>query len=190
MKGYNYDELYGYANALKDRLINSGKGRIKDVYLLGESNNGFMFNSRKKVYRNWLKMDKYYLTKTRSDVGFAYGEARKYSRSSSPFQTAYINGTMTPVSVKSQQSDKYDYWNFVNAPLKTHSGVSVKMKDFSTISREVTDNTISREDQQYVINVGYDFIGNYELGQDNPRQEYSRNNRHASAWLYCSESVI
>jgi multidrug efflux pump subunit AcrB len=165
MKGYNYDELYGYANALKARLINSGKGRIKDVYLLGVSNNGFIFNSRKKVYRNWLSMDKYYLTKTRSDVGFAYGEARKYSRSSSPFQTVYVNGTMTPVSVKSQQSDKYDYWNFVNTPLKTHSGVSVKMKDFSTISREVTDNTISREDQQYVINVGYDFIGNYELGR-------------------------
>jgi multidrug efflux pump subunit AcrB len=39
------------------------------------------------------------------------------------------------------------------------------MKDFSTVTREVTDNTISREDQQYVITVGYDFIGNYELGK-------------------------
>ena len=33
------------------------------------------------------------------------------------------------------------------------------------MTREVTDNTISREDQQYVITVGYDFIGNYELGR-------------------------
>jgi multidrug efflux pump subunit AcrB len=72
---------------------------------------------------------------------------------------------MAPVSVKSLQSDEYDYWSFVNAPLKTHSGLSVKMKDFSTVTREVTDNTISREDQQYVITVGYDFIGNYELGK-------------------------
>ena len=39
------------------------------------------------------------------------------------------------------------------------------MKDFSSVSREVSDNTIRREDQQYVITVGYDFIGNYELGQ-------------------------
>lgn len=165
MKGYNYDELYVYANALKDRLINSGKGRIKEVFLLGGGQDEYMYGGKKKKYRNRLEMDKFYLTQTGSDVSLAYGEARRYSRSTSPFQTAYVNGNMTPVSVRSLQSDKYDYWNFVNAPLKTHSGVSVKMKDFSTVSREVTDNTISREDQQYVITVGYDFIGNYELGK-------------------------
>jgi multidrug efflux pump subunit AcrB len=33
------------------------------------------------------------------------------------------------------------------------------------VSREISDNTIRREDQQYVITVGYDFIGNYELGK-------------------------
>jgi len=165
MKGYNYDELNGYANALKERLIISGKGRIKEVFLLGGSNDGYMFGSKKKSYRNKLEMDKYWLTKSSSDVAFAYGEARKYSRGSSPFQTAYINGSMVPVSVKSVQSDKYDYWNFINAPMKTHTGLAVKMKDFSKITREVTDNTISREDQQYVISVGYDFIGNYELGK-------------------------
>jgi len=166
MKGYNYDELYGYSNALKDRLIASGKGRIKEVFLLGGSNSGLMFGGgNKKSYRNRLEMDKYYLTESSSDVALAYSEARRFSRGSSPFQTAYINGSMTPVSVKSLQSDQYDYWSFINAPLRTHSGLSVKMKDFSTVTREVTDNTISREDQQYVISVGYDFIGNYELGK-------------------------
>lgn len=166
MKGYNYDELYGYSSALKERLIASGKGRIKEVFLLGGSNNGYLFGGgTKKSYRNRLEMDKYYLTESSSDVAYAYSEARRYSRGSSPFQTAYINGVMAPVSVKSLQSDEYDYWSFKNAPLKTHSGLSVKMKDFSKVSREVTDNTISREDQQYVISVGYDFIGNYELGK-------------------------
>ena len=72
---------------------------------------------------------------------------------------------MAPVSVRSLQADEYDYWNFINTPVRTHSDKSVKMKDFSTVTREVTDNTISREDQQYVITVGYDFIGNYELGR-------------------------
>jgi predicted RND superfamily exporter protein len=166
MKGYNYDELYGYSNALKERLIASGKGRIKEVFLLGRPTEGFIINmGSKKSYRNRLEMDKYYLTESSSDVAFAYNEARRFSRGSSPFQTAYINGFIAPVSVKSLQSDEYDYWSFVNAPLKTHSGLSVKMKDFSTVTREVTDNTIIREDQQYLITVGYDFIGNYELGK-------------------------
>ncbi|MCE5345655.1 MAG: efflux RND transporter permease subunit [Bacteroidales bacterium] len=166
MKGYNYDELYGYANSLKERLIKSGKGRIKEVFLLGGTASGYMFGrANKKSYRNRLEMDKYYLTESNSDVDLAYSEARKFSKGSTPFQTAYINGFLAPVSVKSLQSDQYDYWSFTNAPLKTHSGLSVKMKDFSTVTREVTDNTISREDQQYVITVGYDFIGNYELGK-------------------------
>ncbi|TAL60316.1 MAG: efflux RND transporter permease subunit [Bacteroidetes bacterium] len=166
MKGYNYDELYAYSAALKERLINSGKGRIKEVFLLGGNNGGYMFGgSKKKSYRNRLEMDKYYLTESSSDVVLAYSETRRFSRGSSPFQTAYINGFMAPVSVKSLQSDQYDYWSFINAPLKTYSGLSIKMKDFSTVTREVTDNTISREDQQYVISVGYDFIGNFELGK-------------------------
>jgi multidrug efflux pump subunit AcrB len=49
--------------------------------------------------------------------------------------------------------------------MKTPEGYHVKLKDFSTLSREVSDNTISREDQQYLITVGYDFIGNHELGR-------------------------
>jgi multidrug efflux pump subunit AcrB len=180
MKGYNYDELYGYANSLKDRLINSGKGRIKEVFLLGVNTNGyFIGGGNKKAYRNRLEMDKYYLTESSSDITLAFGEARKYSRGSSLFQTAYINGFMAPVSIKSLQSDKYDNWSIINAPLKTHSGLFVKMKDFSTVSREVTDNTISREDQQYVITVGYDFIGNYELG----RMILDRNIDETSAML-------
>jgi multidrug efflux pump subunit AcrB len=166
MKGYNYDELYGYANALKDRLIASGKGRIKEVFLLGAGSNGMMIGGgNRKVYRNRLDMDKYYLTESSSDVRLAYGEAQRYSRGSSPFQSVYVNGSEDPVSVKSLQSDNYDYWSFINAPLITHSGLFVKMKDFSTVTREVTDNTISREDQQYIITVGFDFIGNSELGR-------------------------
>ena len=39
------------------------------------------------------------------------------------------------------------------------------MKDFSKVNKEITDNIISREDQQYVIFVTYDFIGNAELGR-------------------------
>jgi multidrug efflux pump subunit AcrB len=72
---------------------------------------------------------------------------------------------MAPVNIRSLQSQKYDYWSLNNSPLKTVSGQYIKLKDFSSVSREVSNNTISREDQQYIITVGYDFIGNYELGR-------------------------
>ena len=162
MKGYNYDELYSYSNALKERLINSSNGRIKEVYLVG--GNYSTMGSTRISYRNRLEMDKYRLSESSSDVAFAYNEAQMYSRSSSPFKSVYVNGSMTPVSIKSLQSDEYDYWSFINAPLETNGGLYVKMKDFSTVTREVTDNSIGREDQQYIITVAFNFVGNYELG--------------------------
>jgi len=179
MKGYNYDALYEYAEGLKGRLINSGKGRIKEVYLLGNYSSGYLMGSSKKVYRNRLGFDKYFLAERGSDVAFAYNESRRYSRSTSSLQTAFINGVLAPIDIKSLQSDEYDYWSFRNVPLKTRTGESVKMKDFSSVAREVTDNTISREDQQYVVTVGYDFIGNYELG----RMILDRNIDETSAML-------
>jgi len=69
------------------------------------------------------------------------------------------------VNIRSRQSELYDYWILNNTPLKTSSGQFVKLKDFSSVTREVSDNTIRREDQQYVITVGYDFVGNAELGR-------------------------
>ncbi len=164
MKGYNYDELYRYSDELRSRLIASGKGRIKEVFLLGATPNGF-FGGTKKVYRNMLGMDKFYLAENNTGVSVTYGEAGKYSKGATSLQSAYINGVNAPVSLRSLQSGTYDYWSVNNEPISTAAGGFVKLKDFATLTREVSDNTISREDQQYLITVGYDFIGNYELGR-------------------------
>ncbi len=166
MKGYNYDELYSCCEALRDRLVESGKGRIKEVYLLGENYGGFFTGmNNRKVYRNRLEMDKFYLAGSNSGVARAFNETGIYSRSTASSMSAYINGITAPVVIKSQQSELYDYWSIRNEPVETAQGQFIKLKDFSKITREVSDNTIRREDQQYVITVGYDFIGNYELGQ-------------------------
>jgi hypothetical protein len=59
MRGYNYDELYSYSEALRERLIGSGKGRIKEVFLLGANYSGNIIGGgSRKVYRNRLGMDK------------------------------------------------------------------------------------------------------------------------------------
>lgn len=165
LKGYNYDQLYGYSEDLRDRLIESGKGRIKEVFLLGARTSQYMMSNSKKVYRNRLGMDKFYLAENGSDVAFAYTEARRYSRGTTSLQSAYVGGVNAPVNLKSLQSEEYDLWSLNNAPLRTASGQFIKLKDFSDVTREVSDATISREDQQYLITVGYDFIGNYELGR-------------------------
>jgi len=166
MKGYNYDELYRYCEELRERLIESGRGRIKEVYLLGRSNDGYIMGNTRKAFRNRLGMDKEALALSGSDISSAFREARAYSRNPGFAGQAFVNSIMAPVSLAAMQAEDYDYWNFRNIPLNTSAnGGAVKLKDFSEVTREVSDATITREDQQYLITVGYDFIGNYELGR-------------------------
>ncbi|HQG36009.1 MAG TPA: efflux RND transporter permease subunit [Bacteroidales bacterium] len=159
MKGYNYDELYGYCEDLRKRLIESAKGRIKEVYFLGSSER-FL---RRKNYRNVLNMDRNYLAAVNTDIRYAYQSAYRYSRGSIPLGNVYMNGFAAPATLKAAQAENHDLWSFMNAPVSIQNGTNIRLKDFSTITTEVSDNTISREDQQYVIYVTYDFIGNYEL---------------------------
>jgi len=160
MRGYNYDELYRFCEDLRERLIASAKGRIKEVFFLAGNDR---FNV-KKNYRNTLTMDRSFLTAANAGIIDARAGAYRLSANTSPAGNVYINGFSAPATLKTVQADSYDYWDFLNEPVILAGGAGVKLKDFAKVNTEVSDNTISREDQQYVIYVTYDFIGNYELG--------------------------
>ncbi len=159
LKGYNYDELMGYAEDLKARLLEHP--RIQEVYIMGSGERYY----NKKVTRNRLNLDAAFLANNNSDLTFAFSEIRKYSRAGNPSLYPYVNDFMAPMTIQARQSDEYDYWTVLNSPVITPGGVYVKLRDFSDIRKDVTDNIITREDQQYIMMVMYDFIGNYELGR-------------------------
>lgn len=161
MRGYNYDDLYRYCEGLRERLIESAKGRIKEVFFLAASDR---YNVRKN-YRNFLEMNRNFLAANNSDIMYAFSAARNYSGSPIAAGSVYAGGFSAPVWLKTIQSDSFDFWDFMNEPVVSRENAGLKLKDFSGIKTEVSDNTISREDQEYVIYVTYDFIGNYELGR-------------------------
>lgn len=161
MRGYNYDDLRGYAEDLKKRLIAGAKGRIKEVYLLGGDDRWWV----KKDFRNYVNVDRNYIAMAGSGVSTVYNNLRYYSRNTMRTGEVFINGISAPVILKSDLSDEYDLWRINHHPMNSASGGIIKMGDFTSVHREITDNTISREDQQYVITVAYSFIGNSELGQ-------------------------
>jgi len=158
LKGYNYDELMGYAEDLKTRLLEHP--RIQEAYIMGS---GERFRN-KKITRNRMSFDESFLAVNSSDIRFAFSEIQKYSRSVYPYSQVYINDFRAPLTVRSAQSGEYDLWTVQNTPIITQEGMFVKLKDFSGIKQDITDNKITREDQQYILMVMYDFIGNYELG--------------------------
>ncbi|MFO7575379.1 MAG: efflux RND transporter permease subunit [Bacteroidales bacterium] len=176
LRGYNFDQLERYAEELKERLLTHQ--RIKEVYVLAE-------RYSRKLYRNRLHVDDYFLAVNNSDISSAFAEAMKYSRTDIPISSFYVNGVWAPVKLKSKQADEYDLWTVMNAPSTTGKGPEMKMKDYTTVTREITDNRIARENQQYVMYVSFDFIGSAELG----RMVLDRNIEETAAILPLGYSI-
>ena len=181
LKGYNFDILSGYAEELRERLISGAKGRIKDVYILGGEERW----SVKKQYRNIVTIDRESVTLAGSNMCSLYEHARSLSRNIHDGGQVYMGGFLAPMTLRSAHADTYEMWDIYNEPMITGSHGIVKLKDLLSITREITDNSISREDQQYIITVTYDFIGNYELG----RIIMNRNIEETSALLPLGYSV-
>ncbi len=161
LKGYNYDILSRYAEDLKERLFSSAKGRIKDVYILGGEDRW----SVKKQYRNIVSADRESLTLAGSDMYSLYEHTRSLSRNIHDGGQVFMGGFLAPMILRSDFSESYEMWDIYNEPLITGAQGIVKLKDLLNMKREITDNSISREDQQYILTVTYDFIGNPELAR-------------------------
>ncbi len=161
LKGYNLDILSGYAEELKERLISSAKGRIVDVYILGGEDRW----SVKKQYRNLVTADREAVTMAGSDMYRVYEHALSLSRNIRDGGQVYMGGFLAPTTLRSAYAERYDLWDIFNEPMTAGSGGMVKLKEILTMTREITDNSISREDQQYILTVTYDFIGNNELAR-------------------------
>lgn len=161
LKGYNFDILSGYAEDLRERLISGSKGRIRDVYILGGEERW----SVKKQYRNIVTVDRESVTLAGSNMFSLYDHTRSLSQNIHDGRQVYMGGFLAPMTLRSAYADTYEMWDIYNEPMITESQGIVKLKDLLSITREITDNSISREDQQYIISVTYDFIGNYELAR-------------------------
>jgi len=161
LKGYNFDILSGYAEDLKERLIASAKGRIKEVYVLGGEDRW----SVKKQYRNIVTADRESVTLAGSDMHSLYEHTRSLSRNIQDGGQVFMGGFLAPMTLRSAYAETYEMWDIYNEPMITGSQGIVKLKDLLSMTREISDNSISREDQQYIITVTYDFIGNYELAR-------------------------
>lgn len=161
MKGYNYDNLYGYAEELGERLIAGARGRIKEVFILGGDNSW----QTKKQYRYAVSADRELITMSGSNMLSISDHTRSLSRNISAGGYVFMGGFLAPLTFRSDLSNAYDLWSVYNEPIATSNNGIVKLKDMITVNRTISDNSISREDQQYLLRVVYDVIGNPELGK-------------------------
>lgn len=152
--GYNYDLLYRYAEELIDTLkqnrrVNGQAGFSAGGYGSYVNSEFYLDIDREKIVRRGTNLNRY----------FSYLGEQLYNSSSG---RVYDGRGYTPVRVISADRDYYDLWHIRNDMVLIDS-VNTRLNDIGSIEKRRTGLNIQRNNQEYVIAVGYEFIGSYDL---------------------------
>lgn len=152
LRGYNYDILYRYAEQLRDTLLS--KKRISAAEISGQwgqmpESEFYLEMDRRKIAARGLDVNRYfnYLTEQLYDSGAG---------------SVFDGEKDVPVRIVSAEKDYYDLWHINNDMIDIDS-TKLSLSDIGSITKRRTGVQITRQNQEYVISIGYDFIGSYEL---------------------------
>ncbi|MDD4032794.1 MAG: efflux RND transporter permease subunit, partial [Bacteroidales bacterium] len=158
MYGYNYDELYGYAEQFRQKLL-SGYARIERVNIGSdfanslEDYNEFVFdlNQERLAQKNLLPGDLY---NTMYSVF-----ANNVSGGS-----VFVDQSYERLKFYSKQSQDYDIWAMLNYPLRTGQ-TTFKLGDVAKLTKSQVSQRVVKENQQYRLCLQYDYIGSNTQGE-------------------------
>ena len=154
--GYNYDLLYRYAEDFIDSLktnrrVNGQAGFSGRGYGSYVANEFYMDLDREKIVRTGTNLYQY----------LSYIREQLYD-SQAGGRGVYDGHNFTPVRLVSSEKDYYDLWHIRNDMVVIDS-LNTRLSDLGSITKRRTGLTIQRNNQEYVINVGYEFIGSFLL---------------------------
>ncbi len=157
LKGYNYDQLVYYARNLKDTLLNHP--RIHEVIIqTGTSWRG------KPRYEFVMKLNSELLAASNSSINNVYHQLSYYSPQERVVGYERRLDNTIPIVIKEESNLGSSIWEFKNNMFRSKKDY-LRLKNVGTIKKERTGNLIRKHNQQYSINVEYDFIGPYQLSK-------------------------
>ena len=150
LEGYNYDQLYGYAELLSQKL--SANERVKDIEITGSTG----WNST-TLYEYYLDFDKQGFGLNDVQIGQFYDflKDKVYKAGLSP---VYHNNELQPVSLVSDFYGRFNVWDLKHRPIEI-GDKQLKLSGFAQVSKQKSGNEIHKTNQQYQLVVAYDFVG-------------------------------
>ena len=156
MYGYNYDELYHWAEELKKVLLSHR--RIKEVTV------GSNFSWWKDDYQE------FYFNLEKERMIFSDVSANGLFASVGPIfgRDMEVGSVITEEGVErikltSRQSDEYDVWAMQYFPLGMSSR-QYKLSRLATVEKGQAPQEVAKENQQYRLCLQYEYIGSSEQG--------------------------
>ena len=161
--GYNYDELYAWADTLRHRL--SQYRRIRDITI----------NSQQSYWKDdyteyYLSLDKQRMAEENISAQQLYAALKPVFGQDISCGTVFYDGEIEDVKLVSRLGREYDIWALENMPISI-SGKSVKLSSLATITQEDAPQSVRKENQQYVLVVQFTYVGSYSQGKKRLEEE-------------------
>jgi len=151
MYGYNYDELYGWAEQLRDTLLT--ERRIKEVIINSEyswfkddySEYAFLFDRERMAHENISPITLF------AAVSPVFGRNMQVG-------SIVVDNEAERLSLTSRYAKEYDVWNMQHAPLRINSR-DYKLSQLASVTKGQAPQKVSKINQQYRLNLQYEYIG-------------------------------
>ena len=156
MHGYNYDELYHWAENLKERLL--VHRRIKEVLINSE------FSWWKDDYQEFFfDLDKAKMVQQDIQASTLFDAISPIFGKNIECGSVVTDNGVERIKLSSRQSGEYDIWAMQNYPYGD-DGNYYKLSELADISKGQMPQEIAKENQQYRLCLQYEYIGSSEQG--------------------------
>jgi len=156
LEGYNYDQLYQYAELLRKKLLENPRIQVADITGSGE----WMVTSLHEYFIGF-NLEQFGLYNIPLTSYYGYLNDRMFHRS---LAKVFHNGEAQPVTLVSDNAGVFTTWDLNNNPVQIGK-TPFKSESLSNINKQRTGNNIYKYNQQYRLVVAYDFIGVGQLAQ-------------------------
>lgn len=156
MYGYNYDELYQWAETLKEKLLTHR--RIKEVII------GSEFSWWKDDYQEfYFNLDRERMAQEDIHAEALFSAIRPIYGRNMEIGSVLTEYGAEKIKLSSRQSHEYDIWAMQYLPNGTDDH-QYKLSELAKVEKGQMPQEVAKENQQYRLCLQYEYIGSSEQG--------------------------
>ncbi|WKD85232.1 Multidrug export protein AcrF [Polaribacter huanghezhanensis] len=157
LEGYNYDQLYTYAEQLKKNILKEANDRVKKVEISSDR------WGRSSLFEYYLDFNSELLSLANISQSALYSMLENKLHIGE-IKSIVADDELQKVKIVSDKYLNFNVWDLKHTPLVVN-GNQYKLNELASIEKRKTGNTIKKRNQQYSLTVAYNFIGSSPLAR-------------------------
>ncbi len=158
IRGYNYEKLLEIANNLRNDLLNHRRIKVVDV----QTDLDAWWGAKDMYYS--FKLDRNKLKLYRLEPRFLLSIIYAVISESLNTQKIKFDDQELAIEIKASDIDELELYDILNMNQTTLEGIPFRLKDVAHIELTTQKGGITRENQEYVALVMWDYLGSAKAG--------------------------